>query len=262
MPRRTDTDQVPPREDAKAAALSPATPSPLATAKPAGKKRYQYKTKSNGKNDTGTKAVKYDERLPEMVRKMCEVAGATNDDLAKILGVDVSTIKRWMEEYPEFKAAIKTGRDEYDSGRIKVALRDRALGYNWEERTVEQTEIKAEKLVKDATTGEYVVARDSQGKKVTVMVPATKTKVTNKHVPAEPVCMFFWLTNRQKKDWAHMARTIVQGDPANPVSYKLDVDLTKLPAKELDNLESIIARAKAEQRVAAENASDGPKGTA
>jgi hypothetical protein len=110
-------------------------------------------------------------------------------------------------------------------------LRSRALGYTYDESEEGIT----------AKTGAY-------------------HKVMHKSQAPDVTACIFWLVNRQPEEWKHVARTIIQGDPKNPVAHEYKLDLTKLPERDLEKLEDIITKARAEQQ--AGKANTGPSGHA
>lgn len=65
------------------------------------------------------------------VRKAVE-AGATNEEVAKALGINVSTLCAYKVKFKEFSDAFTRGREQviFD---IKAALLKKALGYEYEE---------------------------------------------------------------------------------------------------------------------------------
>jgi hypothetical protein len=68
---------------------------------------------------------------PEYVKqaeKLCKL-GATDLDLAGFFEVDVSTIWRWATKYPEFRSALKSGKEVADD-RVERSLYQRAVGYS------------------------------------------------------------------------------------------------------------------------------------
>lgn len=54
--------------------------------------------------------------------------GEINENLAKIFGVHIATFMRWMQRYPEFREAIKKGRQTADQA-VAIALHKRAIGF-------------------------------------------------------------------------------------------------------------------------------------
>ena len=111
---------------------------------------------------------------PENVAKaiqMVEEFAATEDQLGRILGVSRFTIRNWREKKPEFKKALQAAKDVYNSRHGENALVKRALGYEWTQQ------------------------------KTTIEKGVKKTTVTTIHVPPDPTCLKFLLTNRSSDRW-------------------------------------------------------------
>jgi hypothetical protein len=185
--------------------------------------------------------------------------GATNDELASAFSTSTVAMDRWVRYHTGFRESLNRGKDEYDSGKIKKSLRDRALGYTFDEKTVETVEIECERVDKGGA-----VLRDDRGKVMKVKVPAVKTKITSKHIPAEPVCIFFWLTNRQRKDWQHIRINQVSGklDGPQPITNNY-YDFTEVGKEELESLRDSLNKAiKQRDRRTTGDDTGQPSGTA
>ena len=100
----------------------------------------------------------------EQARKICEL-GATDLELAGILGISEGTVNNWKHVYPEFAAALVIGKEVADT-RVKRSLYNRAVGYSFE----------AEKIMQ--YMGEVVRASYIE------------------HVPPDVNATIFWLKNR------------------------------------------------------------------
>lgn len=108
--------------------------------------------------------------------------GATNEDLATLLGCGLTTIKKLKKDYPVFAELIKTGREIADN-IVENALFKRATGFDYEEIV---TEVR---LNKDGTG------------------QTTYVKKTKKHIPPETAAALAWLFNRRPKDWSNRTYT-------------------------------------------------------
>jgi hypothetical protein len=109
--------------------------------------------------------------------------GSTNEQLAKLLSVSVSSIEKWQREHKDFKRAIKEGRDEFDTNVVERTLLKRALGYDIVEIKTEEIEIKQGK-------GEHAIK-----------VPAQRVTKTIKHILPDTGALCFWLKNRNPDRW-------------------------------------------------------------
>jgi transposase-like protein len=98
--------------------------------------------------------------------------GATDEQVARLLGVHLATLYRWRERHPDFALAANVGKDDADA-RVTAAMYRRAIGYD-------HREIKA-----------FVPL----GAKEAVQVAVTR------HVPANPQVGMQWLRIRRPAEW-------------------------------------------------------------
>lgn len=74
-------------------------------------------------------------------------AGATDEEIAKALGISLTTIYEYKKKYPKFSQAFVRGR-EVVIIEIKSALLKKALGFNYEEeKRVGKKDAKGENVV-------------------------------------------------------------------------------------------------------------------
>lgn len=118
--------------------------------------------------------TKYKEDYARQAYVACAEGGFTERKLAKLFGVNVSTVKDWKVVHPNFSASIVSGRDIYDNANVEKCLLRRAMGY---------------------TTTEVVKVLDP----ATNLMTATK-KVTKEVVP-DVKAQTFWLRNRNRERW-------------------------------------------------------------
>lgn len=117
--------------------------------------------------------------------KLTELAcmnGATDLDIADMLGVCIRTINYWRVNKQEFAAALKIGKELADT-RVERSLYSRATGYSYD----------TEKVV----GGKIVKHRE--------------------HVPPDPTSMIFWLKNRQPKKWRDRREQEITGADGAPL---------------------------------------------
>lgn len=131
------------------------------------KKPEQPKKKSKGGRPSS-----YKPEFVEIAKKVCSTFGFIDTQLADVLGVSVQTLNSWKIKYPEFLAALKSGKDVPDD-RVEASLYHKAIGYSYD----------AVKIVADAKTGSVV------------KVPYRE------HVPPDTTAMIFWLKNRRPELW-------------------------------------------------------------
>lgn len=113
----------------------------------------------------------YSDQVCETARKVA-LLGATDAEIADIIGVDIATLYRWKNQFPEFCEAIKAGKVNADD-RVERSLFQRAVGYTFD--TV--------KIVADSKSG------------TSLSVPHRE------HVPPDTTACIFWLKNRRKDEW-------------------------------------------------------------
>jgi len=142
----------------------------------------------------GGRPPKYDpERTPVQAEKICRQFGADDQALAEYFEVDVSTISRWKNEHPEFKEALRRGKDAFDTERVEQALLHRAIGYSHPEDDIR------------VVNGEVVITP------------------TVRHYPPDTAAAIFWLKNRQRDRWRDKIEHDHGMQPDNPIVSLLEV---------------------------------------
>lgn len=101
--------------------------------------------------------------------------GLSNEQIAKNMGIYVSTLYSWLEKYKELKEAYKKG-DEVSTYEIENKLYKSAIGYDVEEIDIQET------VYPDGT------------------VTQTKRK-HRRHIPANIAAQIFILKNRRPERW-------------------------------------------------------------
>lgn len=125
--------------------------------------------------------------------------GLSDEDIAKAINVNRSTIYAWKKSYPEISNALKEGKLVADLA-VESALFKKATGF-----TV--TDTKTTSFL-DKETGELVEG---------------KAEVTTKHVLPDTLAIMFWLKNRRPDLWKDKVQE--QGDTTET---QLNTYLTKL----------------------------------
>ena len=150
-------------------------------------------------DNKGGRPTSYKEEYNELAYKFC-LLGCTDERLAKLLEVAVSTINKWKLEHPRFSESIKRGKDIADA-EVASSLYKRATGYSHKE----------------------VKVFNNQGKIVTHDVV--------KQYPPDTTAIAYWLNNRQRGDWAQR-QSIETKDTTEDVSDSdLDERISKLMEK-------------------------------
>lgn len=125
--------------------------------------------------------------------------GLTDEQIAKNMGVNKTTLYDWIKKFPDISNSIKKGKAPIDF-EVENALFKRAIGYEYEEveTIIEEIDGKQRKRIK---------------------------KIKKVALP-ETSAMIFWLKNRKPKEWRKL----------NPVvEAKLNAETEKL-LKEAENL--------------------------
>lgn len=113
--------------------------------------------------------TKYREEFNQQAEKLCKL-GATDIELADFFGVNVATLHRWKNEYPEFCDALRVGKETADN-RVERSLFAKANGYEHDEVDIR------------------VVANE------VVQTPIRK------FYPPDTTACIFWLKNRRPDNW-------------------------------------------------------------
>lgn len=117
----------------------------------------------------------YKAEYAKQVHNYC-LLGATNADLARFFSVGATTIDRWIASHPDFRGALKAGREQADSNVAKSLYR-RAMGYSH----------KAVKIITVPRGGNH-------GSDV------EEVPYTERYAPDTVACIF-WLKNRRPDMW-------------------------------------------------------------
>ena len=129
--------------------------------------------------------------------ELCEQAhtlaqqGATDREIAQHLGVNQATYYRWRNSHPEFREAIRLGKEGADQ-RVESALYHRAVGYTFDSLKILQHDGKP------------------------VLVPYAE------HVPPDVSAAKMWLTNRKPTEWREKSAD----DP--PPGLNVDIDIMSI----------------------------------
>ncbi|HUU94034.1 MAG TPA: hypothetical protein VM238_22815 [Phycisphaerae bacterium] len=77
--------------------------------------------------------TKYRPEFLEQARFVCESKGFTDEDLAGLFRVSVSTLDLWKQRRPEFSEAIKAAKENFDRQVVERACIALASGYWYQE---------------------------------------------------------------------------------------------------------------------------------
>jgi hypothetical protein len=99
--------------------------------------------------------------------------GATNEDLAGLFKVSLASIGNWLARHPEFRKAVRDGRDVADAD-VALSLLQKAKGFA-------HIDVKVLQIEGDAKQVEY-----------------------NRYFPPDTQAAIFWLRNRRRKQWREL----------------------------------------------------------
>jgi hypothetical protein len=159
---------------------------------------------------------KYDETTAWRIGELAQL-GLTSEQIAMAIGVNVETLKRWMEKYPEVRDHIDYGRWVHDHS-VQKSLLQKARGF-----TV--PEVK------------HVEGTDSIGR------PYSYTTTTNKYYPPDMTAVIFWLKNRHRDEWRDV---YTKNDTTINVDMRKTLNLNTLSKEEVEMLEGVAMKQIAE----------------
>ena len=126
--------------------------------------------------------------------------GLTDEEIAKTLQINVSTLYDWLKKFPEITNAIKKGRQPVNRIVEKTFFEEKLKGRTVKERTVERT-----------------THRDADGN---ITGTSEHIKDTDRYIPADTTAMLFYLKCRMPEKYND--RVNIKIDNANelPQLYK------------------------------------------
>ena len=170
-------------------------------------------------------AVYDPQRFPHIAEVLCREYGFLAVQLAEVLGVSKTSIDKWIQIHPEFKAAVYRGREEFDTGKVEQSLLKRALGYEYTEKTERTVFLIGKNKFTD----------------VEVAVPAREIVTTTKALPADVKAIMFWLQNRQPGRWKSVAYIQAQMNQNKTVTHvNVDADLENMSVEQIKALRAMV----------------------
>lgn len=132
---------------------------------------------------------KYKAEYVDKAYRFC-LLGCTNEQLAEIFNISVSTLHEWMKKYPKLSDAMYNGRDGADAEVVR-SLYQRAKGYTCPE-----------------TKAQYIFGEDG-GQWVYAEM--------KKHYPPDTAAASLWLRNRQSARWRDKVENQLTGPEGGPL---------------------------------------------
>jgi len=127
--------------------------------------------------------------------------GATDVQIAKVMGVSEHTITYWKRTKPEFLEALNKGKLSKDE-QVEKSLFERAVGYSHKDVDIRVVDHEI-----------------------------VKTDIVKHYPPSEVACIF-WLKNRQRAKWADVQKSQID------INHK-HIDLTQFTRDQLELMESV-----------------------
>lgn len=140
--------------------------------------------------------------------------GLTLEQIAHNLGVALSSLCEYKNNYSELSEALKRGKDDIDI-EVENALLKRAMGYEYEEVTQEP--------LYNPITGEPILDENGNHK-------IAVTKIIRKMVNPDTTAQIFWLKNRRPAAWRDKQELEHSGTMTNKI------DMSQLTIEELRKL--------------------------
>ena len=123
-------------------------------------------------------------------------AGATEEQIAKNLGIGLSTFAWYKNHHPELLMALKKGRQDVVN-ELRGALIKRALGYEYDEVKVVTNNIELPDWVVDELESAGVDSERIQ------RVRLVRTETTRKRVLEDVAALNLALKNYDRDNWAN-----------------------------------------------------------
>lgn len=143
-----------------------------------------------GRGVGGGQPTLFKEEYAAIAHRMCAIMGATNKELAEVLGVTDRTISNWIAAHPEFKTAVSSGKLIADTN-VAAALYKTAVGYEYPDMDIR------------------TVALGGNAGSEIVITPIIKI------VQPNPTSIQWWLKNRRSADWKDKSEVTVENSVPN-----------------------------------------------
>jgi hypothetical protein len=152
----------------------------------------------------------WNDTIPERAFELC-LLGLRDADLATAFGVSIYTIDKWKQTHPEFKDALRRGKEHADS-KVAEALYHKAVGFSHKALDIRIVD------------GEVV------------KIPYTKI------YPPDTTACIFWLKNRQRQHWTDTKQNVHTGTVGVEHTMRKQLDLSDFSKEELALAEKLASR--------------------
>ena len=201
-PRTQKTTRTPAAQKKAAGAAASEKPKPVAKKAPQPARKVKPQSSQPEHKRRGGRPSDFEDEFVEQARKLA-VLGATDIEIADILGVSVRTVYRWKASVPAFCQALKVGKAEADD-RVERSLFSRANGYEHDEMDIR------------VVNGEIV-----------------QTPI-RKYYPPDTTAAIFWLKNRRPDLWREKVEAVHTGPGGGPMQVQTTVTFVRPPERTED----------------------------
>jgi len=157
-------------------------------------------------NKGGGRPSEYAEEYADIAYKLC-LLGATDAEIADILGFSEDTINEWKKKHEDFSLSLKKGKLIADS-EVASRLYERALGFEHD--------------------SVHISVYDGE---------VMETPIRKIH-PPDTAAAIFWLKNRQPGKWRDKQDITLAGDKENPLKHELTLDVKNMTDEQLRQIAS------------------------
>ena len=133
--------------------------------------------------------------------------GLTDEQIAKNMGIALSTLKLWKNGYPAILAALKRGKEVIDI-EVENALLNKAMGF--------KVTVKKSYKVKDV---KYEDGRKVRETERIEMVDEEQ------YIPPDTTAQIFWLKNRKPAEWRDKQNIEHTGKDGETLKVELTGDI-------------------------------------
>ena len=110
---------------------------------------------------------RFEDDIKELIYRVAEHWGITDNEIAKLCRVDMATVQNWKKQDPDFFESLKNAKKRSDA-EVEASLFKRATGFKR----------KIDKVMKDGSV-----------------------QTCTEEVPPDTIACIFWLKNRQPERW-------------------------------------------------------------
>lgn len=158
-----------------------------------------------------TKAKAYNTEYVAIAERLV-ATGASQEDLAFLFGTSLTNFKKWKRENPEFKQALKRGKELTKAYLVAQGIKT-AAGYTFEDKIIEYVAMVDE-------NGNEIIQEDENGNKL------AKIKKIKKTVPPNERMLMFLLSALDRQlgndDWVN--KQLVETKVDKTITHKIDTD--------------------------------------